>query len=59
MSENAGSVRVCAVIRGESAGEEVNIGLFTEEQTAKGITVEQQYDMLRPGVLFLEVILSL
>ena len=36
-SEDAGSVAVCAVIRGESAGEEINIRLFTEEQTAKGI----------------------
>ena len=50
MSENAGSVRVCAVIRGESAGEEVNIGLFTEEQTAKGITVI--VDTLGPGIMF-------
>ncbi|CAI8010976.1 hypothetical protein GBAR_LOCUS7143 [Geodia barretti] len=34
-SEDAGSVTVCAVIRGESAGEEINIKLFTEEQTAR------------------------
>jgi hypothetical protein len=34
-SEDAGSVTVCTVIRGESAGEEIKIRLFTEEQTAK------------------------
>ena len=36
-SEDAGSVTVCTVIRGEIAGEEFNITLFTEEKTAKGI----------------------
>ena len=36
-SEDAGSVTVCAVIRGEIAGEEINIRLFTEEQNAKGM----------------------
>ena len=36
-SEDAGSVTVCTVIRGESAGEEIKIRFFTEEQTAKGM----------------------
>ena len=36
VSEDAGSVTVCAMIRGETAGEEIHLSLFTQDNTAKG-----------------------
>ena len=36
VSEDAGSVTVCAVIRGETAGEEIHLSLLTQDNTAKG-----------------------
>ena len=36
MSEDAGAVTVCAVVRGETAGEEIYLSLFTQDNTAKG-----------------------
>ena len=36
MSEDVGSVSVCAVLRGGSAGEVIRITLVTQDQTAQG-----------------------
>ena len=41
VSENAGSVTVCIVSRGETAGEDVLMTLSTEDQTAKGKNTSQ------------------
>ena len=36
VSEDVGSVSVCVVLRGESAGEVIRITLVTQDQTAQG-----------------------
>ena len=44
VSEDVGPVSVCAVLRGDSAGEGIRITLVTQDQTAQGsITVQCIY----------------
>ena len=40
MSEDVGSVSVCAVLRGDSAGEVIRITLVTQDQTAQGSIIK-------------------
>ena len=40
VSEDVGSVSVCAVLRGGSAGEVIRITLVTQDQTAQGGIIE-------------------
>ena len=37
VSEDVGSVAVCAVLQGDTAGEDVNVTLTTRDGTATGI----------------------
>ena len=40
VSEDVGSVSVCAVLRGDSAGEVIRITLVTQDQTAQGSIIK-------------------